>query len=192
MDELSSHAVSVDNSDSFSWQIRTATLVRQQRWEAALEANAKAEKLGGSGTLGWVLNHRAVIMLMLGRAHEALGLIDRELELDPQGHEERGFAMLQRCRAYKALGSYGEAITAGERSVALNNWWLPHLYLVAGYALRGEAVKAAAEKATVLELRPGTSIADFKKLYWSDNPEYVQQTEAHLLAGLRKAGFPEQ
>ena len=48
------------------------------------------------------------------------------------------------------------------------------------------------EKTTVLELQPNTSIADFKRLYGSDNPAFVQQTEAQLVAGLRKAGFPEE
>jgi hypothetical protein len=36
------------------------------------------------------------------------------------------------------------------------------------------------------------SIADFKQLFYSDNPAFVQQMSAHLLTGLRKAGFPEQ
>jgi hypothetical protein len=90
------------------------------------------------------------------------------------------------------MGRYDEAIAACEKDVALDNWWLPHLYLAAGYALKGDTSRAAAEKAALLELRPGTSIADFKELYWSDNPAFLQQTEAHLLTGLRKAGFPEQ
>ena len=99
--------------------------------------------------------------------------------------------MLLRCRACMALGRYDEAIAACERGVALDDWWLPHLYLIAGYALEGDTGKAAAEKAALLQLRPNTSIADFKNLYWSDNPAFVQQTETHLLAGLRKAGLPE-
>jgi len=100
--------------------------------------------------------------------------------------------MLQRCRACMALGRYDEAIAACEKGVALDDWWLLHFYLAAGYALKGERAKAASERAAVLQLRPGTTIAHFKKLYWSDSPAFVQQTEAHLLAGLRKAGFPEE
>jgi len=191
MEELSFRAVSIDSSDGPSWINRAGALIRQQRWEAALEANSKAEKHSGP-SLGWVLNQRAGIMVQMGQPQEALALVERQLALDPQNQEERGWAMLERCRACMALGRYDEAIGAGERGVALDNWWLPHLYLVAGYALKGEAAKAAAEKATLLDLRPGTSVADFKKLYWSDNPAFVQQTEAHLLAGLRKAGFPDQ
>ena len=191
MDELSFRAVSIDSSDTASWGYRVEALTRQQRWEAALEANARAEK-HASANVGWVLNARAEIMLLIGQPEEALALVDRQLALEPQNQEERGWAMLQRGRAYMALGRYDESIAACERDVALDNWWLPHLYLVAGYALRGEPAKAAAEKATLLELRPGTSIADFKRLYWSDNPAFLQQTEAHLLTGLRKAGFPEE
>ena len=191
MDELSFRAVNIDSSDGISWSNRAATLIRQRRWEAALEANARAEKLSFV-TLGWMLNQRAGIMLLMGKPQETLALVDRQLALDPQRQDELGWAMLQRGRACMALGRYDDAIAACEKGVALDNWWLPHLYLVAGYALKGDPAKAAAEKATLLELRPGTSIADFKRLYYSDNPAFVQQTEAHLLAGLRKAGFPEE
>ncbi|HTP47998.1 MAG TPA: adenylate/guanylate cyclase domain-containing protein [Casimicrobiaceae bacterium] len=191
MDELSSRAVSIDSADSISWSNRAATLIRKQRWEAALEALAKAEKLS-SVSVGWALNQRAQVMIFTGQPDEALALVDRQLALDTTDQEEVGWAMLQRGRAYMALGRYDEAIAACERHVALDDWWLPHLYLAAGYALKGEPARAAAEKATLLEFRPGTSIADFRKLYWSDNPAFVQQTETHLLAGLRKAGFPER
>ena len=190
MDELSLRAVCIDSADSISWSNRAATLIRQQRWEAALEALAKAEKLS-SVIVGWVLNQRAQIMIFTGRPHEALELIDRQLALDTSDQEEVGWALLQRGRAYMALGRYDDAIAACERHVALDDWWLPHLYLAAGYALKGDAARATAEKTTLLELRPGTSIADVRKLYWSDHPAFVQATEAHLLAGLRKAGFPE-
>jgi adenylate cyclase len=190
-DRLSSRAVTIDASNAISWFNRVRALIWQKRWEGALEALANAEKRSPA-TVGWHLNLRAEIMVFSGRPKDALTLIERQLALDPQDQEERGRAMLQRCRACMALGDYDEAIAAGERNVALDDWWMPHLYLAAGYALRGEAAKAAAEKTLVFELRPGTTIADFKKLFWSDNAAFFQQTEAHLLTGLRKAGFPEE
>jgi TolB-like protein/class 3 adenylate cyclase/predicted Zn-dependent protease len=194
MDKLSLGLVTIDSSDYPSWHQRTETLMRLQRWEAALEANAKAERVGagrGGVVPGLVFNSRAEIMLLTGRPDDALSLVDQQLALDSQNQHDLGWAMLQRGRAFMALGRYDEAITASERAVALNNWWLPHLYLVAGYALTDKLAKAKAEKASLFELRPDTTIADFKRLYWSDNLAFVQQTEAHLLAGLRKAGFPE-
>jgi len=179
---LSFRAVTLDSSDGMSWQMRTTALIRLQRWDAALEANDK----------GGLARHRAEIMVMLGRPQEALALADHDIAENPQDHQALGWAMLQRCRACMALGRYDDAIAACDRNVAVNNWWLPHLYMVAGYALKGETERAGAEKATALELRPGASIAVFKSLYWSDNPAFIQQTETHLLAGLRKAGFPEE
>jgi len=191
MDELSFRAISIDSSDPYSWFNRAATLVRQQRWEAALEANAKAEK-HASVTVGWVLSQRAEIMMLMGQPQQAVLLIDRQLAVGPQNQAELGEAMIQRGRAFLALGRYEDAIAALEKGIALADSWFPHLCLVAAYALTSEAARAAAEKAAVLQLRSGTSIADLKKLVWSENPTFVQQTETHLLAGLRKAGFPEE
>jgi len=188
MDELSFRAVSIDIANGTSWQYRTDTLIRQGRWEAALQASDKSGFSPEAG--GWLAIYRAKIMLLLGQPQEALALADRAVK--DTNPETAGWAMLQRCGASMALGRYDDAIAACEKDVALDDWWLPHLYLVAGYALKGEPAKAASEKGALLELRPGTSIADFKKLYWSDNPSFVQQTETHLLAGLRKAGFPEE
>jgi len=190
-DELSFRGVSIDNCDPISWFNRTRALIWQKRLGAALEAVANAEK-HLPGIVGWHLNLRAEVMALSGKPNEALALVEQQLAQDPQDQEERGRAMLQRCRACMALGRYDEAIAACEKGVALDDWWLLHLYLAAGYALKDERDKAAGEKAAVLKLRPGTTIADFKKLYWSDNPDFVRQTETHLLAGLRKAGFSEE
>ena len=126
-------------------------------------------------------------MLRMGQPEETLLLIDPHLVLDPTNPEERGWAMLQRGRAYMAMGHYDNAIAACERAIALDDWWLPRLFLLSGYALKGETTKVAAEEAALVELRPGTTIADFKRLYGSNNLASVQQTETHLFAGL-----PEQ
>ena len=90
-----------------------------------------------------------------------------------------------------ALGRYEEAIVACEKDAALADSWPPHAYLTAAYALLGNDSKAQAEKAKLLTQRPGFSIADHKTLKISDVPAYLQQTETHLYAGLRKAGIKE-
>ena len=68
------------------------------------------------------------------------------------------------------LGRYDEAIAACEKSVREYDWW----------------------NAKLLKQRPGISIADFKALRLSNNPTFLQQTETHLFAGLRKTGIPEK
>src|SRR5262249_43733753 len=182
MDKLTFRAVSIDPDSPGAWNWRQEALRRQWRWDAALEANSKAQKLDPFN--GWPLNYRAGIMIFTGQPAEALVLIDQQLSLDPPTKEAQGWAMLQRCRAYMALGRYDEAIASCEKDVGLDNWWLPHAYLVGAYAKKGEAEKAATEKAALLNLRPRFSIADFKAQRFSDNPTYLQQTETHLYAGL--------
>ena len=65
------------------------------------------------------------------------------------------------------------------------------MYLVAAYSLQGNSAKAQVERTKLLTQRPGLSISELKALKTSDVPEYLQQIEAHLYAGLRKAGIPE-
>ena len=52
--------------------------------------------------------------------------------------------------------------------------------------------RAQSEKVKLLAQWPEASIAQFKASRISDIPAYLQQTEAHLYAGLRKAGIPKQ
>ena len=188
MDELTFRAASIESASPSTWGWRAVALWRQWRWDAALEAIAKQEKLDP----GNALNNRAGVMVLMGRPAEALALIDQQLASDPQGREVLGWAAFHQCRAYLALGRYDEAIAACQRQIALDSWYQPHIYLLAAYAQGAHASRAAAEKATLLKLRPGFSIADFKALGFSDSPAFLQQTETHLFAGLRKAGIAER
>jgi hypothetical protein len=52
--------------------------------------------------------------------------------------------------------------------------------------------KAEVAKARLLKLKPDIAIARLKGLPMWSNPLYRQQREAHLYAGLRKAGVPER
>ncbi len=190
MDDLSYRAVLIDQGDSHAWWDRSESLSRQRRWNAALEANATAHGLDPS--FDAPREQRATIMYYMGRPAEALALIDQELTLSPSEPAEVGAAMQVRCAANLALGRYGEAISDCTKCIALENWWVPHVYLVAAHAQRGDRADTAVEKATLLKLRPSISIDDFKGFWYSDNPDFVKQSEAHLIAGLRKAGIPEK
>ena len=129
-------------------------------------------------------------MNMAGRPEEALPLLEQAIALDPRGWKVANFLQFQ-CRAYLALGRYDDAIMACQKSLALEDWWLRHLYLVAAYAQKGDLAKAAVAKTELLKRQPGMSIARFKAIKASDTPLYQQQVETHIYAGLRKAGIPE-
>jgi tetratricopeptide (TPR) repeat protein len=191
MDELSFRAVSIDDQYPPAWDLRGIVLGLQWRWQAALEANAIARRLDPTRDDA-TITERAELMFFMGRPNEALELVDQALALEPSGVIGISWPLDIRCRANMALGRYDEAIPACEKSVGELDWWIPHLYLIAGYTHTGDVTKAAAEKAKLLQQRPGISIADFKALRLSNDPAFLQQTEAYLFADLRKAGIPEQ
>ncbi len=90
------------------------------------------------------------------------------------------------------LGQYELAIADCERAKGLNAKWVwVDLNLAAAYAHRGDTARAATEKAEVLRLQPGQTIAMLKN---SDSlhPDYVRLSDETMYAGLRKAGLPEK
>ena len=188
-EEMSVRLVAVEGREARAWNIRADALQRAWRWEAALEANQRAQQI--DSTRANSIGQRADIMVGMGRPSEALALVDQALSLQPPTAAIASYLAGSRCSAYMALGRYDDAIAACERTASLADSWIPHIYLVAAYAQQGNATRAQAEKVKLLTLRPGFSIAAFKALRISDLPAYWQQTEAHLFAGLRKAGIPE-
>jgi adenylate cyclase len=190
MDQLSYRAVNVDSKDPRAWNVRAGALGYQWRWSGAIEANDQELKL--DPTRDAAMGRRAELMLFMGQPTEALKLVDQAFALDPSNVVAIGWPMEIRCRAYIMLDRYEEAMAPCEKAATLDDYWIPHLYLVAAYTHQGETTKADAEKTKLLKLRPGVSIADFKALRLSDNPTFQQQTETHLFANLRKAGIPEK
>jgi hypothetical protein len=89
------------------------------------------------------------------------------------------------------LGRYDEALAACEMSAARDDWWLDHAWLAAGYAQTGNREKSSAAKAALLSKKPGFTLEKFRRVNVG-NPGFQQRTEAHLFAGLRKAGIPER
>jgi tetratricopeptide (TPR) repeat protein len=121
-----------------------------------------------------------------------LPVLDRAIELYPTGPSVHIYLQLQ-CSAHLNLGRYDQAIAACEKGLALNDHWLKYLFLLGASAQKGDMARAEAAKAELLKRKPDVSIARLKSEtpFWS-NPLYQQQREAHLYAGLRKAGIPKQ
>jgi tetratricopeptide (TPR) repeat protein len=182
--EYAARALEVDPNDAQAWNLKGIALGWQPRLGAAFEADARARQLDPS--VGF--NGRAWLLVMNGQADEALTVVDRAFAIDPQAI---GNYLLQKCWASLLLGRYDETIAACEKRHAVDDYWFNHVLLMAAYAQSGNAAKAAAEKSIVLKHVPGYSIARYKALWKSDSPIYQAQTEAHILAGLRKAGLPE-
>jgi len=189
LDEMSVRLVAVAERQARPWNFRADALQRQWRWEAALEANARAQKL--DPTRLETIGQRADILIDMGRPDEALALVDQAFALQPARADLAGYLLQSRCRGNLALGRYDDAIGACEKAASLDDDWFIHVHLVAAYALQGNDGKAQAERTKLFTQRPAISIADLKAMRLSNEPAYLQQTETHLYAGLRKAGIPE-
>ena len=189
MEDYSLRAVAVDRNDPRAWSARAIALQRQQRFAEAMEALAEVLRIE-PGRVDVYLD-RAWISLYTGRTEEVFTELDQAIALDPRMADDGTFLRV-RCRAHLHLGQYDKAIVACERSVALENYWSGYLLLTAAYAQKDQMAKASGVKSQFLKIQPGFTIARFKTLAVSDNPDFRQQTETHIIAGLRKAGIPEQ
>ena len=192
-DQMSLRLIGVADREARAWNIRADALQRQWRWEAALEANAGARKLDPT-RFGTMYQH-SDILIGMGRPEEAIAAVDGAFSLQPPT-SAAGWLSFNRCRAKLALGRYDDAIEACEKAASTGDLFYRalsvHMFLAAAYALQGNDGRAQSEKVKLLAQRPGASIAQFKANRISDVPAYLQQTETHLYAGLRKTGIPEQ
>jgi len=85
-----------------SWLSRSGALMYLGRWDAALEASAKAIQLDPYAA--WLVTSRAWDMSMVGRPAEALTLIAQAIAMDPPGSWRDTRAA---CEAHLLFGQSG-------------------------------------------------------------------------------------
>jgi adenylate cyclase len=187
MDELSGRAVGIDNGDAYSWLTRGFVLGLQGRWQAALTANDLARRL--DPTRKSAILCRAWLMYLRGEPKNALAFLQEAHAIFPDDDVEE---VRLACMANLMLGRWDDAIALGEKAAGMSTWYIDQVVLAAAYANNGDRAKAAAAKGELDRLVPGYSIAVWKAKRYSEEPAFLQQSEGHLLAGLRKAGVPEQ
>jgi len=188
MDEVTSRAVNLNRTAPEAWRERSGALMFMGRWDAALEANAKAIQLDPDAA--WLVASRAWLMSMVGRPAEAVTLVAQAIAMDPPGS---WWTIRVGCEAQLLLGQYDDAIAACEKATGrMGDEFDIAYFLAAAYAHKGLTTRAAEEKAKILRGAPGFTIAALKAKQYSTNPEYQRLAEAHWYSGLRKAGIPEQ
>jgi tetratricopeptide (TPR) repeat protein len=115
MDDLTSKAVRLNESQPTTWFFRSIALMFMGQWNASLEASAKAVRLEPYSS-GLILN-QASLMTLSGRPAEALMLVNQAMGMDPQGNPGQ---MAVACEAQLLLGHYEQAVTSCEKAKGLS------------------------------------------------------------------------
>ncbi len=131
-------------------------------------------------------------MYRLGQPEKGIPLIERALRLSPRDSALSIFEW-HLGTAHLFLHDYDRAIEHFLKARAANPQfqWLS-FHLAGAYALKGDDQTARAYLADALKWRPKATMKGMRAVRESDNPEYLRMREETLIAGLRKAGLPEQ
>jgi adenylate cyclase len=194
-DRLIRQALAASPRYALAHHVKGQVLRAQNRLEEAIPEYETVIELdrnapGAYANLGWC-------KFRTGSIEEAIPALEQALRLSPR--DNRAGNWLGRIGLVHLLQSCtDEAILWLEKARAANPA-LPfvHIWLAAAYALKGANERAAAELAEARRLDGGdlfSSIARLKTFpgAWLGVPKIRALVEATYLAGLRKAGMPEE
>lgn len=187
-DQLTLRAISIAPNHHEAWKVRATVLQFQGRLVAASEAIERALLLNPYANEAH--GQRGLILYAAGRAEESIAAFDRAIRLNPDGNVV-GAHLYHRCRSLLFLGRYADAIDSCVRATAFAPEWLDYMLLTAAYAMHGDAQQAAAARDELLKRRPGFRISWLLRDTGPIHEQTRRQRDAHLVAGLRRAGVPE-
>jgi tetratricopeptide (TPR) repeat protein len=133
------------------------------------------------------------VLVLSGRAEDALGPIEQALRLDP--HDSvRNIWEYYMCDAYAHMAKWEQAAVWCEKSVASNpGYLLARFDLAAAYGWLGRSAEAHAAVAEIQNLNPGFTVPrylGYNYRYKSGNEKWKSEDQ-RIAEGLRKAGMPE-
>ena len=161
----------------------------QRRIPAALTAVDHTLELNPNNTLALADRGRALVML--GRAEEAFGPLERAMRLSPRDpllfawQTITGMAHLHLGHDDQAVAWLSRAVDASPKSPTAR------LLLASALGAAGRIDEARRQVAELKRLVPRVTIARFRASEVSDDPTFLRQRE-RLYEGLRRAGLAEQ
>jgi adenylate cyclase len=188
-DALVGQALARSPRNWYAHLVKGQVLRAQHRCEDAIPEYQTALALNRNGVAA--LLTLAYCKLHTGSIDEVIPLLEQAIRLSPRDpgvgyfYGTIGFAYLLQSRIDEAIFWLEKARSALPG--------LPHAYLTAAYALKGETERAAAELAAARRLRGDNfNIARLKATEYYGVPKFRTLFETTYLAGLRKAGVPEE
>lgn len=187
-DRLSQRAVAAAPNSATAWLVRAIVLNFRGELGAAAQAIERSLTLNPYEDDAHAEHGR--LLVATGQPEQALAAFDRALRLNPEGATV-GVHLYNRCRAQLLLGRYQQAIDDCNRSIAFTPDWPDYMMLAAAYAQAGNLTRARQARDELLRRRPQFRLAQLRVDGETMAPSAAQLREAHLIAGLRKAGVPE-
>jgi adenylate cyclase len=189
-DALINQVLAASPRDWFAHWVKAQVLRAQRRCEDAIPEYETALALNRNGVIA--LNGLGWCKLYAGSLEEVIPIVEQAIRLSPRDpaigfwYGTIGFVHLLQSRLDEAIFWLEKARSALPG--------LPHYYLISAYALRGDTERAAAELAEARRLSADhhPSISRAKAIHDSGVPKIHALFETTYLAGLRKAGVPEE
>jgi adenylate cyclase len=180
---LARRAVALDPANAEAATCLSWALVFRGDLAGALNEAERALALAPN--LSWAHAAKGAVLNFLGRPREGLAAIETALRLDPRNPWRAG-QLLNIAFANYSCRDYEAAIEAARRATSsYPDWPIPYRWLAAalGQLGRAEEAKAALEKAIAI------APASFDRHVRNGLPFFRPEDHAHLLEGLRKAGW---
>ena len=195
-DELIGRALATSPGYALAHHVKGQVLRALNRWEEAIPEYEMA--LASNPNLVYALHGLGMCKLFAGSLDEAITLQEQAIRRSPRDPQidawygAIGLVHLLQSRTNEAILWLEKARRAAPAKP------FNHLHLAAAYALSDDLNRAAVELAEARRLRGGEgffrSILSLKAggLWESFSPNSRALTETTFLAGLRKAGMPEE
>jgi class 3 adenylate cyclase/TolB-like protein/tetratricopeptide (TPR) repeat protein len=190
---LLARALATDPHLLLALKAKAALLRAQGHFDEAITA-AEAVVAENPGE-PWAYKEIGLSSMYVGRVEQSLGWFAKADRFGPRDPgrwtwlDSRGHALILLGRDQEAIRYLRMALEANPNAVS------SHAFLAAAYALTGRLDEARAELAQHNRLRPGATVANFRRStpvpLRMTGPGYQQMFE-RLKDGLRKAGMPEQ
>jgi adenylate cyclase len=181
---LARRAVALDDTDAEARSLLSTALRRRGDYEGGLAEAERALRI--SPNLAGAHYARGASLISAGRCKEGVASVERSIRLDPRRSAVR---FNQIALALYYTGEYEAAVDAANRAIRSSpNYPNPYRWLAAALGQLGriEEAKQALEKAIAI------APASFDMYARARAPWRRPENHAHMLEGLRKAGWREK
>ena len=186
IEALARRALALDDADAEARSLLANALWARADYESALAETERA--LATTPNLAFAHHMRGATLIFSGHPKEGIAALERSIRLDPREPRSAGPRLNQIALGFYFSRDYAAAVEVAKRAIrSYPEYPLPYRWLAAALGQLGriEEAKEALEKA--IGVAPGS----FDMYVRGRVPWMRPEDHAHMLEGLRKAGWRE-